>query len=58
MGVRWKGLTAPSTDEILGLKTQGLAAAVIATAGYRLPTDKYAAAPKVRFPKEEVFIRI
>jgi len=26
--------------------------------GYRLPTDKYASAPKVRFPKEQVFISV
>jgi hypothetical protein len=31
---------------------------VIATVGYRLPTDKYANAPKVRFPKERVFARV
>jgi len=29
-----------------------------ATVGYRLPTYKNAGALKVRFPKEEVFIRI
>jgi nitroreductase len=45
-------------DEILGLKAQGLASAVIATAGYRSAADKYAAAPKVRFPKEQIFISI
>jgi nitroreductase len=53
-----EGFDRAQYDEILGLKEKGLAAAVIATVGYRLPTDKYAAAPKVRFPKEEVFIRI
>ena len=45
-------------DEILGLKAQGLASAVIATAGYRSAADKYATAPKVRFPKEQLFISI
>ncbi len=53
-----EGFDRAQYDEILGLKAQGLASAVIATLGYRLPTDKYANAPKVRFPKEEVFIRI
>jgi hypothetical protein len=45
-------------DEILGLKAQGLASAVIATAGYRSAADKYASAPKVRFPKEQIFVQI
>ena len=45
-------------DEILGLKAQGLGSAVIATAGYRSAADKYAGAPKVRFPKEQVFIAV
>jgi nitroreductase len=45
-------------DEILGLKAQGLASAVIATAGYRSAADKYANAPKVRFPKEQIFVQI
>ena len=53
-----EGFDRAQYDEILGLKAQGLASAVIATLGYRLPTDKYANAPKVRFPKEQVFIRI
>ena len=45
-------------DEILGLKAKGYTSAVIATVGYRATTDKYAAAPKVRFPKEQTFVRI
>jgi hypothetical protein len=31
---------------------------VIATAGYRSAADKYAAAAKVRFPVDEVVIRV
>jgi len=31
---------------------------VIATLGYRLATDKYASAPKVRFPAEQIFIHV
>jgi nitroreductase len=50
-----EGFDRTQYDEILGLKRQGYASAVIATLGYRLPTDKYAAAPKVRFPKEQIF---
>jgi nitroreductase len=53
-----EGFDRAQYDEILGLKAKGLAAAVIATVGYRLPTDKYASAPKVRFPKEQVFISV
>jgi len=53
-----EGFDRAQYDEILGLKAKGFAAAVIATVGYRLPTDKYAAAPKVRFPKEQTFVRI
>lgn len=41
-------------DDILGLKEQGLTSTVIAALGYRLPTDKYATAPKVRFRVEDV----
>jgi hypothetical protein len=40
------------------LKAQGLASAVIATAGYRSAADKYASAPKVLFPMEKVFIAV
>jgi nitroreductase len=53
-----EGFDRAQYDEILGLKAKGLAAAVIATVGYRLPTDKYARAPKVRFPKAQVFISV
>jgi len=50
-----EGFDRAQYDEILGLKTQRLASAVIATVGYRASTDKYANAPKVRFSKEQVF---
>jgi nitroreductase len=53
-----EGFDRAQYDDILGLKAKGLATAVIATLGYRLPTDKYATAPKVRFPKEQVFTRV
>lgn len=53
-----EGFDRNQYDEILGLKPKGLAAAVIATLGYRATTDKYAHAPKVRFPKEHVFIHV
>jgi nitroreductase len=41
-------------DDILGLKVRGLTASVIAAVGYRRESDKYATAPKVRFPREEI----
>ncbi|MDB6169711.1 MAG: NAD(P)H-dependent oxidoreductase [Verrucomicrobia bacterium] len=41
-------------DDILGLKTRGLTASVIATLGYRAAHDHYATAPKVRFRREQV----
>jgi nitroreductase len=53
-----EGFDRAQYDEILGLKAKGLAAAVIATVGYRSAADKNAAAPKVRFPKEQTFIHI
>ncbi len=53
-----EGFDRAQYDVILGLSAKGFSSAVIATAGYRLPTDKHAAAPKVRFPKEQVFIPV
>ena len=53
-----EGFDRAQYDEILGLKAKGFATAVIATVGYRLPADKYASAPKVRFPKEQIFVQI
>lgn len=53
-----EGFDRAQYDTILGLSAKGFSSAVIATVGYRLPTDKYASAPKVRFPKEQVFISV
>jgi nitroreductase len=53
-----EGFDRAQYDAILGLSAKGFSSAVIATVGYRLPSDKYAAAPKVRFPKEQVFISV
>lgn len=49
-----EGLNPAKYDEILGLSEQGMATVMACTAGYRAEGDKSAAAPKVRFPKEEV----
>jgi nitroreductase len=53
-----EGFDRAQYDEILGLKAQGFATAVIATLGYRSATDKYANTPKVRFLKEQVFTQV
>ena len=53
-----EGFDRGQFDEILGLKAKGYASAVIATVGYRSSEDKYAAAPKVRFTKERLFINV
>ena len=53
-----EGFDRAQYDEILGLSAKGLASAVIATLGYRSPTDKYAAAPRIRFPKNELFFHV
>ncbi|MGO8763847.1 MAG: NAD(P)H-dependent oxidoreductase [Limisphaerales bacterium] len=53
-----EGFDRAQYDEILGLCAKGYSSAVIATLGYRSATDKYAGAPKVRFPKEQVFSHV
>jgi nitroreductase len=53
-----EGFDRAQYDEILGLKAKGYSSAVIATVGYRAATDKYAAAPKVRFSKGQIFLNI
>lgn len=53
-----EGFDRAQYDDVLGLSEKGLASAVIATVGYRSPSDKYATAPKVRFPKEQIFARV
>lgn len=53
-----EGFDRAQYDEILGLKAKGYSSAVIAPLGYRLSTDKYAAAPKVRFAREQIFVNV
>ena len=53
-----EGFDRAQYDEILGLNAQGYASAVIATLGYRAASDQYAAATKVRFPKEQIFAHV
>jgi len=49
-----EGLEPAKYDEILGLAPQGYATLCACAAGYRAADDKYAVAPKVRFPANEV----
>ncbi len=53
-----EGIDPVKYDEILGLPATGYRSVVACAAGYRSSADKYAAAPKVRFPAEELVIHI
>lgn len=53
-----EGFDRAQYDQILGFHEQGFANAVIATLGYRATSDPYAAAPKVRFLKEQIFAHV
>jgi nitroreductase len=53
-----EGIDRVQYDSILGLTQTGLTAGMVATLGYRSPSDKYAEAAKVRFPKEKLFIEV
>lgn len=53
-----EGFQTDKYDEILGLKAKGLGSVVMAAAGYRSPEDANAAAAKVRFPVDDVVIRV
>ena len=50
-----EGFEPDKYDQILGLPTLGYAATVVATAGFRLPNDPYAALAKVRQRPEDAF---
>lgn len=49
-----EGFLPDAVNAELGLPERGLKAAVLCPLGYRSPQDSYAAAPKVRWPAEEV----
>ena len=53
-----EGIEPAKYDEILGLDKQGLGAVVAAAAGYRAATDNYSKAKKVRFPRDEVLVKV
>jgi nitroreductase/dihydropteridine reductase len=53
-----EGFQAGKFDEILGLKEKGLTVSVIAPIGFHAEDDSYSDLPKVRRPKEELFIHV
>jgi nitroreductase len=53
-----EGIDPSKYDEILNLPAMGYHTVVACAAGYRAAGDKYASAPKVRFPADELVIRI
>jgi nitroreductase len=53
-----EGIAPPTYDRILGLEGTGYSTVVACAAGYRAATDKYASAPKVRFPASELISRV
>ena len=53
-----EGLEPARYDEILGLRARGVTTLCAAAAGYRAAGDKYQHAAKVRFPADEVILRL
>lgn len=53
-----EGFDPAAYDEILGLDKLGYGAVAVAAIGYRSSEDKYANAPKVRFPQSKTVVRI
>jgi nitroreductase len=49
-----EGFVPAEFDKVLALPAEGLASVVCCALGYRHADDKYAVAPKVRFPKSEL----
>ena len=53
-----EGIDPARYDEILGLTDKGYKTVVVAAAGYRNASDKYATLPKVRYSADEVIAHI
>lgn len=53
-----EGFDAAKFDQILGLEHQGLAATVVAAAGFRAADDPVSKLAKVRFSEAEVVVRV
>ncbi len=57
-GCPMEGIDPEKVDAVLGLTGTPLTSVVACAAGYRASDDKYAAMPKVRFPVDDVIVRI
>lgn len=53
-----EGFQPKKYDEILDLTGRGLRSVVVAPVGYRADSDKYSQLKKVRFPLDQLFIKI
>jgi nitroreductase len=53
-----EGISPADYDEILGLTGSGYATAVACALGYRSADDRYATAPKARFPEEALISHV
>jgi len=53
-----EGISPADYDQILGLTGSGYRTKVACALGYRSDTDKYASAPKARFPLDQVVTRL
>ncbi|NPD85169.1 NAD(P)H-dependent oxidoreductase [Lentimicrobium sp. L6] len=53
-----EGLNPAQYDEILGLEEKGLKTVVVCPIGYRSADDPYQHEAKVRYPEEELFLRV
>jgi nitroreductase len=53
-----EGIVPTKFDELLDLPAKGYRTVVACAAGYRSAEDKYAVAPKVRYPASELIIHI
>ncbi len=53
-----EGISPASYDQILGLAGSGYCTKVACAIGYRSGLDKYANAPKARFPQEKIIVRM
>jgi nitroreductase len=53
-----EGFEPDKFDAILDLQTTGYASVVACAAGYRVPDERFALMKKVRFPTDEVIVRL
>jgi nitroreductase len=53
-----EGFDPAKVDEVLGLEKLGLHAVVMCPVGFRSSADKYAGVTKVRYPQDEVIVRM